>query len=214
MVIGATNHEGALDPAAVRPGRFDKKIHVPHPDINGREAIFKLYLDKIKRSDNIVPKMLAQMSPGFTGAEIANLVNTAITMAVHKNKPEADNEDFEEARDRIMMGIERKKLSMSEKDRLATAIHESGHALTCYFNPHALKLYKATVVARDGALGVTFMVPDESENSNNKARFLAQIDVAMGGHVAEKLIIGKNKISSGCSSDLKGATDLAVKAVR
>ena len=170
MVIGATNHEGALDPAAVRPGRFDKKIHVPHPDINGREDIFQLYLNKISKNDSIKAMQWAQMTPGFTGAEIENLVNTAITEAVHKHKEEADSDDFEFARDRIMMGIERKKLSMSEKDRLNTAIHESGHALVCYFNPHALKLYKATIVARGGALGVTHMVPDESSmTSMNKA---------------------------------------------
>lgn len=114
------------------------------------------------------------MTPGFTGAEIENLVNTAITEAVHRHKEEADADDFEFARDRIMMGIERKKLSMSEKDRLNTAIHESGHALVCYFNPNALKLYKATIVARGGALGVTHMVPDESQvTSMNKAQILA-----------------------------------------
>lgn len=127
---------------------------MPHPDINGRIDIFNLYLDKIAHSSNVVSKILAQMCPGFTGAEIENLVNTAITEAVHKNKEEADAEDFEFARDRIMMGIERKKLSMSEKDRLNTAIHESGHALVCYYNPNAMKLYKATIVARGGALGV------------------------------------------------------------
>ena len=154
MVIGATNHEASLDPAAIRPGRFDKKIHVPHPDVNGREDIFNLYLGKISRNEDIDHKVLAQMTPGFTGAEIENLVNTAITEAVHQNKEEADASDFEFARDRIMMGIERKKLSMSEKDRLNTAIHEAGHALVAYYNPNAMKLYKATVVARGGALGV------------------------------------------------------------
>ena len=153
MVIGATNHENALDPAAVRPGRFDKKIHVPRPDINGREDIFNLYLDKIRKNDSIIARKLAQMTPGFTGAEIENLVNTAMTEAVHQYKEEADNTDFEFARDRIMMGIERKKLSMKEQDRLYTAIHESGHALVGYFNPNAMKLYKATIVARGGALG-------------------------------------------------------------
>ena len=114
-----------------------------------------------------------------------------------------------------MMGIERKSLSMSEKDRLNTAIHESGHALVCYYNPNANKLYKATIVARGGALGVTFMVPDESAmTSMTKSQILAQIDVAMGGHVAEKLVIGNEKISSGCGSDLQGATKMAVQAVR
>ena len=118
MVIGATNHEESLDPAAVRPGRFDKKIHVPLPDINGRADIFQLYLEKIVRADEVEPKKLAQMCPGFTGAEIENLVNTAITEAVHKMKDKAELSDFEYARDRIMMGIERKKLSMSDKDRV------------------------------------------------------------------------------------------------
>lgn len=155
------------------------------------------------------------MTPGFTGAEIENLVNTAITEAVHRKKPEADQDDFEFARDRIMMGIERKSLSMSDKDRLHTAIHESGHALTCYYNKNAQKLYKATIVARGGSLGATYFVPgDTSESSMNKEQILAQIDVAMGGHVAEKLIIGKEQISSGCGGDLQGATNLAVYAVR
>lgn len=203
MVIGATNHEDSLDSAAVRPGRFDKKIHVPHPDKNGRAEIFQLYLDKIKKSPLVKAMKLAEMTPGFTGAEIENLVNVAITEAVHNGKPEADLNDFEFSRDRIMMGIERKNLSMSEKDRLATAIHEAGHALACYYNKHASKLYKATIVSRGGSLGATYMVPgDDTEQSRNKAQILAHIDVAMGGHVAEKLLIGSEKISSGCGSDL------------
>jgi ATP-dependent Zn protease len=130
------------------------------------------------------------MCPGFTGAEIENLVNTAITNAVHKGKERADLEDFEFARDRIMMGIERNKLTVSEKERLNTAIHEAGHAVACYFTPGANKLYKATIVARGGSLGATFMVPDESASlSTTKMKVLAQIDVAMGGHVAEELFI-------------------------
>lgn len=153
LVIGATNHEDILDPAAVRPGRFDKKIHVPLPDINGREDIFGLYLAQIARADDVEANKLAVMTPGFTGAEIENLVNTAITEAIHKHKERADMMDFEYARDRIMMGIERKKLSMSEKDRLNTAIHEAGHAVTCYFTNGAQKLYKATIVARGSSLG-------------------------------------------------------------
>ena len=191
LVIGATNHEDSLDPAAVRPGRFDKKIHVPLPDINGRIDIFQLYLDKIAKSSDVDAKKLAQMTPGFTGAEIENLVNTAITEAVHRNKEMADMTDFEYARDRIMMGIERKKLTMSDKDRLLTAIHEAGHAIACYFTPGAKKLYKATIVARGSSLGATFMVPDESDMlSTTKEKVLANIDVAMGGHVAERLFVG------------------------
>ena len=202
LVIGATNHEDILDPAAVRPGRFDKKIHVPLPDVNGRENIFDLYLSKISKGTDVVSRKLAEMTPGFTGAEIENLVNTAITEAVHKFKEMADMSDFEYARDRIMMGIERKKLSMSDKDRLNTAIHEAGHAIACYFTPGAKKLYKATIVARGGSLGAvnllflfnhlqTYMVPDEGDMlSINKEKVLANIDVAMGGHIAEKLFLG------------------------
>lgn len=155
------------------------------------------------------------MTPGFTGAEIENLVNTAISEAVHNEKEMADLDDFEYARDRIMMGIERKKLSMTEKDRLNTAIHESGHALVCYFTPGARNLYKATIVARGGALGVTFMIPDDNEMlSMNKEKVLATLDVCMGGLVAERIFLGPKNITAGCSSDLKGATDLAYRAVR
>lgn len=191
LVIGATNHEDHLDPAAVRPGRFDKKIHVPHPDVNGRKDIFELYLKKVAHDENINPMKLATMSPGFTGAEIENLVNTAVTQAVHNGKEQAEMEDFEYARDRIMMGIERKKLSMTEKERFSTAVHEAGHTVTCFFTPGARKLHKATIVSRGGALGVTQMMPDESDEvSLNKQKAMASIDVAMGGHVAEELFIG------------------------
>ena len=155
------------------------------------------------------------MTPGFSGAEIENLVNTAITEAVHKGKLLADLSDFEYARDRIMMGIERKKLSLGDKDRLLTAIHESGHAIVCYFTPGAKNLYKATIVARGSSLGATFMVPDDSDMlSTTKEKVLANIDVAMGGHVAEKLFVGDNKVTTGCSSDLRGATNIAYEAVR
>jgi len=215
LVIGATNHEDILDPAAIRPGRFDKKIHVPQPDVNGRAEIFEFFLKKIFVDENISAKELAQMTPGFSGAEVENLVNTAISEAVHLDKEKADKNDFEFARDRIMMGIERKKLSMTEKDRLNTAIHESGHAVACYFTPGARKLYKATIVARGGALGATFMIPDESEMlSMSKEKILAHVDVAMGGHVAERIFLGKESITSGCGSDLKSATNIAYQAVR
>lgn len=155
------------------------------------------------------------MTPGFSGAEIENLVNTAITEAVHRGKDKAGLDDFEYARDRIMMGIERKMLSISDKDRLATALHEAGHAIVCYFTPNAKKLYKATIVSRGSSLGATYMVPDESDMlSTNKDKCLANIDVAMGGHIAEKLFMGTDQITTGCYSDLKGATNIAYAAVR
>lgn len=212
MVIGATNHEDSLDPAAVRPGRFDKKIHVPLPDVNGRKDILELYLNQIEKDDAIEAKKIAQMTPGFSGAEIENLVNTAITQAVHEDKEKADISSFEYARDRLMMGIERKKLSMTERDRLATAIHEAGHATVGFFTPGASKLYKATIVARGGSLGATFYEPDDNL-STTKLKTLASIDTAMGGHVAEKLFLGPRKVTTGCSSDFQGATEMAYQAV-
>lgn len=213
-MIGATNHEDALDPAAVRPGRFDKKIHVPLPDVTGRRAILDLYLDKITKDEAVESQKLATMTPGFSGAEIQNLVNTAITQAVHEGKEHADMSSFEYARDRLMMGIERKKLTMTEQDRLATAIHEAGHATVCYFTPGARKLYKATIVARGGSLGATFMEPDEGDSlATTKMKCLADIDTAMGGHVAEKLFVGSGKITTGCSGDLQRATEVAYRAV-
>jgi ATP-dependent metalloprotease FtsH len=157
IVIGATNHEDVLDPAAVRPGRFDKKIYVPLPDMNGRKEILDLYLSKVEKDEEVDSKLIAKMTPGFSGAELQNLVNTAITQAIHEGREYADLPSFEYARDRLMMGIERKKLSMTERDRLNTAIHEAGHATVCYYTPGARKLYKATIVARGGSLGATFM---------------------------------------------------------
>lgn len=129
VVIGATNHEGELDPAAVRPGRFDKKIHVPKPDLTGRKDILKLYLDKIKVAKDIDLDKLGKMTPGFTGADLENLVNTSISEAVHNNQSEANMKDFENARDRILMGIERKSVQVTNRDRMLTAIHEAGHAI-------------------------------------------------------------------------------------
>ena len=147
----------------MRPGRFDKKIHVPSPDVNGRKDIFQIYLDKVAHSDKVSALKLAQMTPGFTGAEIENLVNTAITQAVHNNKEEADIGDFEYARDRLMMGIERSTLSVSEKERLNTAIHEAGHTVVGVYTENAMKIHKATIVARGPSMGATYFVPNESD---------------------------------------------------
>lgn len=202
LVIGATNHEDALDPAAVRPGWFDKKVHVPHPDLKGWKDIFELYLAKIKKESDVDAEKLAKMCVGFTGADIENLVNTAISEAVHHDKVSANMQDFEQARDRIMMGIERKSLTIEDKEWIKTAIHESGHAIACYFTPGALKLYKATIVSWGHSLGATFMEPSDSEVSMSKEEVMAHIDVAMGGHVAERMILGDKLISSGCGSDL------------
>jgi ATP-dependent metalloprotease len=221
IVIGATNHEGDLDPAAIRPGRFDKKIHVPKPDLDGRKEILSLYLNKIKVSENIDLDKLGKMTPGFTGADLENLVNTAISDAVHKDKEKAEMADFEEARDRILMGIERKSLHIGNRERIHTAIHEAGHALTCYYTKGSRKLYKATIVSRGGSHGATFTLPDESDMiSISKEKLLAQIDLACGGLIAEELILHDkdpsyiNRVGSGCGKDLNRATEFAKRAVR
>jgi len=221
IVIGATNHEDNLDPAAVRPGRFDKKIHVPKPDLDGRKDIASLYLSKIKVSGDVDLDKIGKMTPGFTGADLENLVNTAISDAVHKNKDSADMKDFEDARDRILMGIERKSLHITNRERVHTAIHESGHALACYYTKASRKLYKATIVSRGGKQGATFTLPDESDMiSISREKLLAQIDLAFGGMIAEELILEEkdpnyaNRITTGCGKDLDKATDLARRAVR
>ena len=173
-----------------------------------------MYLDKVAHNDSIEAKKLAQMTPGFTGAEIENLINTAILEAVHNEKEEADHEDFEYARDRLMMGIERKRLSVTEKERLCTAFHEAGHTVACVLTDNMSKLYKATIVARGGSLGATYFQPDDSDSLGmKKDKLLAYIDTCMGGHCAEELFLGKANITSGCGSDLQQATKLAVQAV-
>jgi len=163
VVIGATNHEDNLDSASVRPGRFDKKIHIPKPDKEGRKDILELYLKKIVTDSSVEASKLAGMTPGFTGADLQNLVNTSISEAVHAGKTEATMADFEHSRDRILMGVERKSLTMSDRERLCTAIHESGHTIATLYTPQARQLYKVTIVARGGALGVTQTVPGEGD---------------------------------------------------
>jgi len=156
FVMGATNHEQDLDPAAVRPGRFDKKIHINVPDEDGRNDIIKYYIEKIKLERNkLDSKFISRMTPGFTGAEIENLVNIAIINAVNLNKNEVDMEDISEARDRVLMGISRKNYSQTEKNRFLTSIHECGHTLVCYLNPQCKnKLQKVTIIPRGPAAGV------------------------------------------------------------
>ncbi|CAI2360021.1 unnamed protein product [Moneuplotes crassus] len=221
IVIGATNHEGDLDPAAVRPGRFDKKIHVPKPDLDGRKDILKLYLEKVNITDDIEVEKLGKMTPGFSGADLENLVNTAIADAVHKDKTHADMKDFEEAKDRIIMGIERKNLHIGNRIRLNTAIREAGRALTCYYTEGSQKLYKATIVNRGASTGATFTLPDESDMiALSKEKLLAHIDICLGGMAAEEIIFKEfspdnmNAISTEGGKHLARATNLAKSGVR
>ncbi len=215
FLIGATNHEKDLDSAAVRPGRFDKKIHINVPDEEGRIEIIKHYLNKILlRKENLDPKFIARMTPGFTGAEIENLVNLSIIGAVTNKKDTVDIDEVGEARDRILMGISRKKFNASDRRRYLTSLHEGGHTLVCFRNPICRrKLHKLTIIPRGPAEGVTFTLHDE-EALNSKEEFLSEIDMAMGGHVAEELMYGREMMTAGCSSDLNKATRVAQMMVK
>ena len=215
MVIGATNHEDDLDPAAVRPGRFDKKIHINVPDEYGRTEIIKFYLNKIKMNKKgLDPVYIAKLTPGFTGAEIENLINLAIVRAVNLHKREVDMDDISESRDRVYMGIANKHLAMSDKKRYHVALHEAGHTLVCYKSLSCRKtLDKVTVIPRGSAAGVTMRLSDE-EALNSKHEYIDFIDMCMGGHVAEELIYGSDHVTAGCSSDLDQATNLARQMVK
>ena len=213
VVIGATNFEESLDPAIKRAGRFDKTIHIPLPDIRGREQIFDYYLKRIKFT-GATSKRLAQLTYGFAGANIENMVNTAILNAVKQGRDFANETDFNDAYDRLTMGIGRKNMFMLEKDKLITAYHEGGHAMTTLLTPGAVPLHKVTCLPRGGALGFTAMVPETDPLSINKMEILAKIDVAMGGKVAEEIFFGEDEVSSGCSNDLHQATKLAYNFVK
>lgn len=215
FIIGATNHEKDLDSAAVRPGRFDKKIHINIPDEDGRKEIIDHYVDKIKiKHDALDSKFISRMTPGFTGAEIENLVNMAIISAVNSKTEEVTMEEVGEARDRILMGISRKKFNASDRRRYLTSLHEGGHTLVCYRNPICKKkLHKLTIIPRGPAEGVTFTLYDE-DALNSKEEFISEIDMAMGGHVAEELMYGQEMMTAGCSSDLNKATRVAQMMVK
>lgn len=215
FLIGATNHEKDLDSAAVRPGRFDKKIHINVPDEEGRIEIIKHYINKILlKHDKLDPKFIARMTPGFTGAEIENLVNLSIINAVTQKSEQVSLDDIGESRDRILMGISRKKFVASDRRRYLTSLHEGGHTLVCYRNPVCRrKLHKLTIIPRGPAEGVTFTLHDE-EALNSKEEFISEIDMAMGGHVAEELMYGKEMMTAGCSSDLNKATRVAQMMVK
>jgi ATP-dependent metalloprotease len=216
LVVGATNHENDLDTAAVRPGRFDKKIHITLPDERGRRDIIDFYLSKIiLDKSEMEPEKLSKMTPGFSGAEIENLVNLATIHSINLKKKDLNMTDIGEARDRILMGIARKNSTMSEKTRYFTSLHEAGHTLMCYKSKLCRKtLQKVTVIPRGSAAGVTLFLTNEEEEMGAKSEFLNFIDIAMGGHVAEELLIGRNHVTAGCSSDLEKATSIAQNMVK
>ena len=209
IVIAATNRPDVLDPALLRPGRFDRQVVVPLPDMRGREQILKVHMRKVPISDNVEPKIIARGTPGFSGADLANLVNEAALFAARANHRLVGMEEFEKAKDKIMMGAERKSMVMSEDEKKLTAYHEAGHAIVGLSVPSHDPVYKVTIIPRGRALGVTMFLPEEDRYSYSKERLESQISSLFGGRLAEELIFGSDSVTTGASNDIHRVTEIA-----
>ena len=209
IVIAATNRPDVLDPALLRPGRFDRQVTVPLPDIRGREQILKVHMKKTPIANDVKPKILARGTPGFSGADLANLVNEAALFAARASKKIVDMSDFEKAKDKILMGGERKSMVMNDDERKLTAYHEAGHAIVGRLVPDHDPVYKVSIIPRGRALGVTMFLPEEDRYSNSRQRINSMIAALFGGRVAEEEIFGKEAVTTGASNDIERATALA-----
>ncbi|WP_333023278.1 ATP-dependent zinc metalloprotease FtsH [Wolbachia endosymbiont of Pentidionis agamae] len=209
IIVAATNRPDVLDPALLRPGRFDRQITIPLPDINGREKILNIHIKKILIAPDVNIKTVARGTPGFSGADLANLVNEAALIAARRNKKIVTMDDFEYARDKAMMGVERRSLVMKEEEKKLTAYHEAGHAVVAFYSPASDPIHKATIIPRGRALGLVMRLPEDDRVSETREGIITNIVVAMGGRVAEELVFGYDKITSGASSDIKQASSLA-----
>ena len=207
IIIAATNRPDVLDPALLRPGRFDRQVVVNLPDIKGREAILKVHAAKVKLAENVDLRIIARGTPGYSGAELANLLNEAALMAARANKFEIQMSDLEEARDKVRWGSERRSMALSEEEKRITAWHESGHAILNILLPHTDPLHKVTIIPRGQALGVTMSLPEEDVRNRTRNQMLSMITMAMGGRIAEKMVT--SDISTGAAGDIKMATQLA-----
>ena len=211
IVVAATNRPDVLDPALLRPGRFDRHVVVPTPDINGREKILASHAENVELSKDVDLRSIARGTPGFTGADLANLVNEAALWAARNNKKEVESQDFEYAKDKVLMGSERRTLLITEEEKKTTAYHEAGHALVAATIEEVDPVHKVTIIPRGRALGVTQLLPEEDRHSFNEKTLLGQIAMIMGGRAAEDLIF--SRFTTGASDDLKKATDIARKMV-
>jgi cell division protease FtsH len=209
IVIAATNRPDVLDPALLRPGRFDRQVVVPLPDIRGREQILKVHMRKVPIADNVKPSVIARGTPGFSGADLANLVNEAALFAARANRRLVEMEEFEKAKDKIMMGTERKSMVMTEEEKKLTAYHEAGHAIVGRLVPSHDPVYKVTIIPRGRALGVTMFLPENDRLSYSKKTLESKISTMFGGRIAEALIFGPESVTNGASQDIKQATDIA-----
>jgi len=209
IVIAATNRPDVLDPALLRPGRFDRQVVVPLPDIRGREQILKVHMRKVPLDDDVKPNIIARGTPGFSGADLANLVNEAALFAARENKRVVSMLQFELAKDKIMMGTERRSMVMSEEEKLNTAYHEAGHAIVGYLMPEHDPVYKVTIIPRGMALGVTMYLPEEDRYSTSKQRLQSLISTLFGGRIAEEMINGPDGVTTGASNDIERATEIA-----
>ncbi len=211
IILAATNRPDVLDPALLRPGRFDRQVVVAMPDVAEREAILKIHMSKVPVDPNVDVKTVAKATPGTSGADLANLVNEATLFAIRKERSTVMMDDFEDARDKILMGVARKSLVITEEEKRATAVHESGHALLHYFLPKADPLHKVTIVPRGRALGLALSLPEKDSYSVSNSWLYARLVIAYGGYAAEKIVYGET--TTGTSQDLKQATDMARRMV-
>ncbi|HEV7164959.1 MAG TPA: ATP-dependent zinc metalloprotease FtsH [Gammaproteobacteria bacterium] len=209
IVIAATNRPDVLDPALLRPGRFDRQVVVPLPDVRGREQILKVHMRKVPMGDDVKPSIIARGTPGFSGADLANLVNEAALFAARANKRTVSMEEFEKAKDKLMMGAERRSMVMNDDEKKLTAYHESGHAIVGRLVPDHDPVYKVSIIPRGRALGVTMFLPEEDRYSYSKRRLESQLSSLFGGRVAEELIFGTDSVTTGASNDIERATLIA-----
>jgi len=213
IVIAATNRADVLDKALLRPGRFDREVHVGLPDIKGREQILDVHIKNVPIKDDVELKYIARSTPGFSGAELANIINEAALLAAREDKTEVGMEELEKAKDKLIMGVERHTMLMSEEEKRMTAYHEAGHCIVGRLVPEHDPVYKVSIMPRGRALGVTMFLPEKDVHSASKQKLESQLSSLYGGRIAEELIYGDEKVTTGASNDIERATELATNMV-